>query len=379
MPRSPSPRVRLYLGTEKGTYVATTDSRRRRWDIHGPFQAGTPVYHVVPDPRSPGDVYALANSGFWGPILYRSRNHGARWSEIATPGLERQGRRPPPKTWGEVPPGAIRNLWHLEPGSANEPKTLFLGADPHRLYRSDDGGASWQENRGIAEHPTRLRWTPGGGGACLHTILLDPERPHRMFVGLSAAGTFRSDDGGGSWTPMNRGVAVDFLPERRPEVGQCVHHLALDPADSRIVYRQDHNGIYLSEDAMEHWTRVGRSLPTDFGFVVATHPALPGGAIFAPLTPPPQRTMPARRLQLYWFDRKKRAFRPMIHRSPWIGEYGNHREGLTVDGLDPVGIYFGTTGGQVIYSPDSGRTWSELPFRFPKIHSLSASPPPSRP
>ncbi len=376
MAPAPSSRVRLYLGTEKGTYVATTDLQRSKWKVTGPFQPGSAVFHVVPDPRTPGDVYALANSGFWGPGIFRSRDYGVKWSEVATPGFPPPGQRKAPKEFGKFPPEAIRALWHLEPGRADEPKTLFLGADPHRLYRSDDSGASWEENQGIAQHPTRPKWAPGGGGPCLHTILLDPERPSRMYVGLSAAGTFRTDDSGKTWKPMNRGVAVNFLPETRPEVGQCVHHVALDPSDSTVAYRQDHNGIYLSEDSMEHWTRVGKPLSTDFGFVVATSPSLPGGAIFAPLSPPEvTRTMPGQRFQLYWFDRKKRNFRPMVRSSPFLGEFGNHREGLAIDRLDPAGIYYGSTGGQVIYTPDAGRSWSAVPFQFPKIHSVSVSAP----
>lgn len=375
MSKSSAARVRVYLGTEKGAYVATTDMRRRKWTISGPYQPGTPVFHLAPDPRVYGDVYMLANNGFWGPSLYRSRDHGAKWSEIATPGFVRRPKRSPPEDFQKGQPGPIRNLWHLEPGRSTDPGTLFLGADPHRLYRSDDHGSSWTENMGIAEHPTRPKWNPGAGGPCVHSILLDPERPNRMYVGISAAGTFRSEDSGKSWTPLNRGVVVDFMPEHRPEVGQCVHHIALDSSDSRIIYRQDHNGIYLSEDAMEHWVHVGRTLPHDFGFVVATSPSLPGGAVFAPLASS-TRTMPGGRAELYWFDRKRRSFRPMIRSLKWIGEFGNHREGLAIDHLDPAGIYFGTTGGAVLYSPDAGRTWGEIPFRFPKIHSVTVSHPP---
>lgn len=378
MGRSTSDRVRVYLGTDRGTFVATSDLRRRKWKVTGPFQPGSPIFHVVPDPRTPGDVYALANSGFWGPSVFRSRDYGARWTEVATPGFPAPGKRKAPKEFGKFPPEAIKALWHIEPGRSDAPETLFLGADPHRLYRSDDRGDSWVENRGIAEHPTRPQWMPGGGGPCLHTILLDPQRPSRMYVGLSAAGTFRSDDSGASWKPANRGVVVNFLPAKSPEVGQCVHHVALDPSDTRVAYRQDHNGIYLSEDAMEHWTRVGKPLSTDFGFAVATSPTLPGGAVFAPLSPPEiTRTMPGQRFQLYWFDRKKRTFRPMVRKSPWVGEFGNHREGLAIDRLDPAGIYVGTTTGQLLYSPDGGRSWLEIPFRFPKIHSVSVGGPAS--
>ncbi len=362
--------VCLYVGTRKGSYVARSDTRRRTWKVEGPFHEEADVFQVREDPRHPGHVYSLANSPFWGPVVYRSTDGARRWAEIATPGLDRRSRRTPALDGPRSEP--VHNLWHLEPGPESAPKRLYVGVDPHGLYRSDDLGKSWSEVRGIAEHPTRSLWTPGAGGRCLHSILLDPSRPGRLYVGISAAGTFRSDDDGEAWAPKNRDVRADFLPNKTPEVGQCVHHLALDPEDPRIVYRQDHGGIYVSEDAADRWLHVGKSLPDDFGFVVATAPGLPGGAIFAPLLAPGRR-MAGHRLQLHFFDRKRRTFRPLLRPSRFVGDFGTHREGLTTDALDPTGIYLGTTAGDLVYSPNGGRSWGAIPFRFPTIHSVSAT------
>lgn len=362
--------VNVYVGTRKGSYVVRSDAARRSWKVEGPFHEDADVYHVVADPRHPGHVYSLANSPFWGPVLYRSTDGGRAWKEIKTPGLERRSSRTPAYDGPQTLP--IRNLWHLEPGPASAPKRLYVGLDPHGLYRSDDLGASWEAVEGIEKHPTRDKWNPGAGGACLHTILIDPDRPGRMYVGISAAGAFRSDDDGETWIPKNRNVRADFMPDKYPEVGQCAHHLALDPADPSVVYRQDHGGIYISEDGADRWVRVGKPLGSDFGFVVATAPALPGGAIFAPLEAMGRR-MPGHRLQLQFYDRTKQSFRPLLKPSPFVGDFGTHREALGTDTLDPAGIYLGTTGGDLVYTPNGGKSWGAIPFRFPGIHSVSTS------
>ena len=363
--------VAVYLGTYKGTYIARSDAGRRRWSVEGPFQAGENVYHAAPDPRHPGHVYSLANNAFWGPVLYRSIDGGRRWTEIGTPGLDRRRTRQP--SFDEAPSSKpIVNLWHFEPGPPGSPRTLYVGVDPHYLYRSTDAGRTWENLRGIAEHPTRPEWNPGAGGRCLHTVILDPTRPHRMYIGISAAGTFRSDDGGESWIACNRGVRADFLPNKTPEVGQCVHHVAIDPDDPKVFYRQDHAGIYVSDDAMDHWRHVGGALDHDFGFAVATAPALPGGAIFAPLVGE-SRTMPGHRAQVQWYDRRTERFRPMIRTSPTTGDFTVRREGMVADRLDPAGIYLGTTTGDLIFSPNGGRSWGVVPYRFPTINSVSVS------
>jgi hypothetical protein len=369
-------KVRVLIGTRKGGYIAESDTKRKKWKVSGPFQPGKDVFHLAADPRHPGDVYSAANSGFFGPMLFRSSNWGKTWTEIAPPMMTVSSKRPSPfDEEAQKAPKPIVNIWHVEPGPENEPNTVFLGIDPASMFRSDDRGESWVPVPGLNEHETRPKWNPGAGGMCLHTIVIDPTRPKRMYAGISAAGTFRSDDGGERWRPVNKGVQVSFLPEKAPEVGQCVHKVAIDAANPNLLYRQDHDGIYVSHDAMESWVRVGKPLPNDFGFVVATSRSLPGQAFFVPLEGEARITMKGG-VQVYrWTDAKKK-WTPMIRGSPWPGDLGTHREGLAADNLDPAGLYLGTTTGQLLYSSDAGKSWGAIPYYFPAIHSVSAAGPP---
>jgi len=365
--------VRVFVGTRKGGYVVEGDRRRTKWSVKGPFQPGRDVFHIAADPRQEGAVYAAVNSGFFGPMLLRSTDWGSKWSEIPPPMMTVMAKRPKPNPDGTPPSHPIVNLWHLEPGPANEPKSLYLGVDPASLYRSDDRGNSWESVTGLNEHETRPKWNPGAGGLCLHTVLIDPSKPSRRYVGISAAGTFKSDDGGEHWRPANRGVKVSFLPDPDPPFGQCVHKVALDPLRPETVYRQDHDGIYISRDAMESWTRIGKPLDTDFGFVVATAPALPGTAFFVPLQGE-SRTMKGG-VQVYRWTEKDRKWTPMVKGQPWRGDIGTHREGLAADALDPAGLYLGTTTGELFFSNDAAKSWGQVPYHFPGIHSVSVASP----
>jgi photosystem II stability/assembly factor-like uncharacterized protein len=367
-------KVRILVGTRKGSYVVEGDRRRSRWKVHGPFQPGYDVFHVAADPRTPGTIYALANNGWWGPMLMRSRNWGKKWTEVSVPQTPKSTKRPKP-TDGPFQ-SAIVNLWHLTAGRADQPGTVYLGVDPASLWKSDDEGESWEPVRGLNQHATRPKWNPGAGGMCLHTILLDPEHSNRMHIGISAAGTFRTDDGGAHWTPTNKGVTTDFQPVKRPEVGQCVHKVAIDTGDSSVLYRQDHCGIYVSRNSADSWTRVGRYFDDDFGMGVATAPALPGRAFFAPLEST-ARTMKGERFQVQRWTEGSRSWSPMVSGRSFSGAFGLHREGLATDALNPAGIYLGTTTGQLFWSPDAGRSWKMVPYQFPGIHSVEVAGPSS--
>ncbi len=366
--------VTVYVGTRKGAYAVESDGARRRWKVRGPYHKGNDVYQVSPDPRHPGTVYAGVNSVFFGPQLYRSTDEGRHWKEIAPPMMPVSKARPPPNF--DVDPRTIvrpvKNIWQITPGPENEPKRLFVGIDPASLYRSDDGGASWEGVEGLNAHETRPKWNPGAGGMCLHTILLDPTRPRRMYVGISAAGMFRTDDGGDHWAPMNQGVRISFLPEKSPPVGQCVHKVVLDPARPETAYRQDHDGIYVSHDSMEHWRRIGRPLGNDFGFVVTAPRSMPGHAFFMPLDPFP-RTAPGGSLQIYDWNDGTRTWRPTVRKGQFPGDMGVHREGIASDRQDPAGVYLGTTTGDLVVSNDGGRKWTQVPYRFPSIHSVTVA------
>jgi len=366
-------KVRVYVGTRKGGYALTSDRSRRKWTVSGPFQSGKDVFHVAPDPREPGTVYSAANSPWWGPMLFRSKDHGKNWTEIAPPMMSTSTKRPQPGPEGPAK-HPIVNLWHIEPGPESEPGTIYLGVDPASLFKSEDRGNSWEGVAGINEHETRPRWNPGAGGMCLHTILIDPSKPSRRYVGISAAGTFKSEDGGAHYRPVNKGVKVSFQPEKFPPFGQCVHDVVLDPANPTTVYRQDHDGIYVSHDAMESWRRIGGALDYDFGFVVAAPKAMPGHAFFVPLQGE-ARVAPGQ-LQVYEWREKEKSWRPTIKGKPWPGDMGVQREGLAADAMDPAGLYLGTTTGQLFLTNNAAKTWSEVPFHFPAIHSVSVASPP---
>jgi hypothetical protein len=370
-------KVRILVGTRKGTYVVEGDRRRAKWKIGPAAHEGSEVYHVVADPRHPGDLYAAVNSGFWGPMMSRSRDWGRKWKEIATP-LTPGGKDRKPLFDGNpdtpAPVRAVANLWHIEPGLPGDPTTLWVGADPHLLFRSDDRGETWEPIPAINDNPDKKNWSPGAGGACLHTVILDPRDAQRLYIGLSAVGTFRSEDGGKSWKPTNRGVEAPFLPNKFPETGQCVHHVAIDAAEPDTFYRQDHGGMYVSHDRMNKWVRIGKPLGDDFGFCVASPAKKPGIAYFVRLSGM-ARVTDEGHFQVWEWNDRTRKWRTLLSSKAFPGHFGVQREGIATDRFDPPGIYVGTTTGQLFVSPDAGKTWRLLPFAFPGIHSVSVANP----
>jgi hypothetical protein len=371
-------KVRVLVGTRKGAYVVESDLARKKWKLASKFETGYEVFHLAADPRHPGDVYACVNSWLWGPALYRSRDYGKKWDEIGTPMLAaKSGRKPrfdPDNPEAPPPTYPVANLWHLEPGHASQPDTLFMGLDPYSLHRSDDLGATWEPVSGLNDHPTKDKWNPGNGGPCLHTILVDPTRPNRLYAGISAAGLFRTDDGGKNWALANQGVETPFNPEKFPAVGQCVHKVAMDSAKPEVLYRQDHGGIYVSHNSGESWDRIGKSLDDDFGFGVTSAPTLPGRAFFVPLNSENRMTMHGG-FQVYEWSEASKSWKALMPPSRFPGDYATHREGVASDALDPAGIYVGTTTGQIFLSPDAGKNWSQMPIQFPAIHSISVVGP----
>jgi photosystem II stability/assembly factor-like uncharacterized protein len=366
--------VRILVGTRKGLHVVKGDLRRRSWKIGSPSLDMNDVYHVVADPRHPGSLYAAANSTFWGPMVQQSLDWGKTWNEIATPLTPVKKDRTAPADPQNPPTRPVANLWHLEPGPEEDRNSIYLGGDPHLLFRSTDLGASWEPVESINGHPDRKNWSPGNGGPCLHTIVLDPRDARRMYIGMSSVGTFRSEDGGRNWVPTNKSVECPFLPEgkRFPETGQCVHKVAIDRGDPDTFYRQDHGGIYVSHDRMDSWTRIGQPLGDDFGFGVAAPPARSGIAYFVRLDG--FRTTKEFFQVEEWND-KTRRWKMLVRPNAFPGRFCVLREGIATDSLDPPGIYVGTTTGQLFVSPDAGKTWQLLPYVFPEIRSVSVGGP----
>jgi hypothetical protein len=352
--------VLILAGTRKGLFRLRGDDDRRKWEIEGPLLKGWEVFHAVRDRRD-GAIVACTNNWVYGASVHRSADDGGSWERSDGLGL---------------PEGSdltLEKTWHVEPGHPSQPDTIWLGAAPGVLFRSDDRGASWEPVRGILEHPTRERWMPGAGGMCCHSISLDPDDPQRLYVGISAAGVFRTDDGGETWAPVNKEVAADFNPDDPyPEVGQCVHKLLVHPERPERLWQQNHCGVYRSDDRGENWERLdGNGLPSDFGFALAIHPRDPDTAWVVPEEGAENRVTCDGRLGVYrtrdggssWEARS-------AYDEAWVAIL---RENAATDNLDPVGVYVGTQSGSVFVSPDEGETWVEAARHLPPVLSVEVA------
>jgi photosystem II stability/assembly factor-like uncharacterized protein len=354
--------VGVLVGTRKGAFIFRSDARRRTWTLEGPHFAGETVHHFILDSRDGETLYAATRSDWWGPDVQRSRNWGRTW--LRTKGGVRFA-----KDAGH----SVTCIWHIRSGRASEPGVVYAGVDPAGLFRSEDGGVTWEEVRGLNRHPTRGRWTPGAGGLIVHTIVLDPANAQRMFVAISAAGVFRSDDGGRSWQPRNKGTRADFLPNKFPELGQCVHKLALAPGSSDVLYQQNHCGVYHSDSAGDAWSDISRGLPSRFGFPIAVHPREPRTIWVLPLVSSQMRACPKGSLAVYRSTDAGRSWQKQNRGLPTRNAHLTIlREAMSTDTCDPAGVYFGTETGQLFYSRDAGRQWHLLADFLPPILSVEA-------
>jgi hypothetical protein len=352
----------LLIGTRRGLFVATSDRDRREWSLDGPHIAGYEVYHAVFDPRDDRTAYAAANHAVWGAHLYRSADGGARWEQLAD--------RPafPAESGHE-----LRAIWHLQPDPIR-PRRLYAGTEPGALFISDDGGESWTWAVGLEEHPTRTLWQPAKGGLALHSVQVDPRDPDRLYIALSAGGVYRSDDDARSWKPINRGVRADFLPEPYPVAGQCVHSVRLHAATPDRLYQQNHCGLYRSDDRGENWTEISEGLPSDFGYVVGLDPGDPDRCWVIPEESSHLRSVCGGRLRVFESGDAGASWTARHEGLPQAHAYVSVlRESMATDGLDPCGVYFGTSTGHLFGSPD-GRSWTEIAGYLPKILSVTAAP-----
>jgi photosystem II stability/assembly factor-like uncharacterized protein len=351
----------ILAGTRKGLFVLRSDEGRRDWRIEGPLLTGWEVFHAVIDPRD-GTLYACTNSDVYGATVHRSSDLGQTWERAEELGLpEASGLK-------------LEKTWHLEPGHESQPETLWLGGAPGVLFRSQDSGRTWKPVPGIVEHSSRERWNPGAGGMCCHSVQLDPTDPARLYVGISAAGVFRSDDGGETFQPANRGTAADFLPEPNPELGQCVHKVLVHPGQPDRLWQQNHCGVYRSDDRGESWERLdGNGLPSSFGFPIAIHPRDPDTAFVVPEEGAENRVTSGGRLGVY---RTRDAGATWDVRGPGLPEQAwvaVLRECMASDRLDPVGVSVGTQSGSSFVSPDEGESWIEAARHLPPVLSVEAA------
>jgi photosystem II stability/assembly factor-like uncharacterized protein len=387
-------KVRVLVGTRKGAFILSSDGKREKWDVSGPHFAGWEMYHVKGSPVDPNRLYASQSSGWFGQIIQRSDDGGKTWHQPGTPPGEPATSAPAmPKgdsnkfaydasaetgkpltthQWydGTQHPWEFKRVWHLEP-SLTEPDTVYAGVEDAALFRSIDGGKSWAELPGLRGHGTGPKWQPGAGGMCLHTIILDPSNPGRIYIAISAAGAFRTDDGGKTWKPINRGLRSEHIPDPNAEVGHCVHHVAMHPSRPGVLFMQKHWDVMRSDDAGDNWREVSGNLPTDFGFVIDVNSQEPETIYVVPIKSDSEHYVHQGKLRVYRSRTGGNEWEALIKGLPQSNCYVNVlRDAMAVDSLDKCGIYFGTSGGQVYASADAGDSWAPIVRDLPAVLSV---------
>jgi len=387
-------KVRVLVGTRKGAFILESDGKREKWNVSGPHFAGWEIYHLKGSPVDPNRIYASQSSGWFGQIIQRSDDGGKTWHQPGTPaGQGSTIPAGPPKAesnkfaydaspetgkaltthqWydGTQHPWEFKRVWHLEP-SLSDPETVYAGVEDAAIFRSTDGGNNWQELPGLRGHGTGPKWQPGAGGMCLHTIILDPSNAQRMWIAISAAGAFRTEDGGKSWKPINQGLRSQYIPDPNAEVGHCVHHIAMNPKRPGTLFMQKHWDVMRSDNAGDQWTEVSGNLPTDFGFVIDIHAHEPDTIYVVPIKSDSEHYVHEGKLRVFRSRSGGNEWEPLTKGLPQKDCYVNVlRDAMSVDSLDKCGIYFGTTGGQVYASADAGDSWAAIVRDLPAVLSV---------
>jgi photosystem II stability/assembly factor-like uncharacterized protein len=362
--------VRVLVGTRKGAFVLTSDEGRERWDVNGPHFGGWEVYHLKASPADPDRLYASQSTGWFGQLIQRSNDGGKTWEPMGNE-FKYDGDPGTHLWYDDTPhPWEFARVWHLEP-SPTDPDMVFAGVEDAALFRSNDGGRSWQELPGLRGHETAPSWHPGAGGLCLHTIVLDPRDPGRIIVAISAAGVFRSDDSGKTWRAANRGLLTDGIPNPDAEAGHCVHRIAMHPSQPDVLYMQKHWDVMRSDDAAESWNEVSGNLPSDFGFPIDVHAHEPETIYVVPIKSDSEHYPPDGKLRVYRSRTGGNEWEALTNGLPQRDCFVNVlRDAMAVDSLDSCGVYFGTTGGQVYASTNSGDNWSPIVRDLPAVLSV---------
>jgi photosystem II stability/assembly factor-like uncharacterized protein len=363
-------KVRVLAGTRKGAFIIESDGKREKWDISGPHFAGWEIYHVKGSPADPNRLYASQSSGWFGQVVQRSNDGGKNWEAVGNKFVY-EGV-PGTHQWydGTPHPWEFKRVWHFEP-SLTDPDTVYAGVEDAAIFRSTDGGQTWNEMAGLRGHGTGPQWQPGAGGMCLHTILLDPANAARMYIAISAAGAFRSDDCGRTWTPINRGLRSEYIPDQDAEVGHCVHRIAMHRARPDVLFMQKHWDVMRSDNRGDLWREVSGNLPTDFGFVIDVHAHEPETIYVVPIKSDREHFPPDGKLRVYRSRTGGNEWEELGKGLPESNCYVNVlRDAMAVDSLDSCGIYFGTTGGQVYASSDAGDRWAPIAEHLPAVLSV---------
>jgi photosystem II stability/assembly factor-like uncharacterized protein len=383
-------KVRVLVGTRKGAFELSSDAKRERWEVSGPHFPGWEIYHVKGSPADPNRLYASQSSGWFGQVIQRSNDGGKTWETPGGEAIPKPGEMPKvsnkfvydtssetgkPLTThqfydGTQHPWEFKRVWHMEP-SLTDPDTVYAGVEDAALFRSSDGGQSWHELAGLRGHGTGPRWQPGAGGMCLHTILLDPGNPQRIFIAISAAGAFRTDDGGKTWKPINQGLRSQHIPDPTAEVGHCVHRIALHRSRPNTLFMQKHWDVMRSDNAGDMWHEISGNLPTDFGFVIDVHAHEPETIYVIPIKSDSEHFVPDGKLRVYRSRTGGNEWEALTKGLPQSDCFVNVlRDAMAVDSLDKCGIYFGTTGGQVYASADAGDSWTPIVRDLPAVLSV---------
>ncbi|MGA8528676.1 MAG: exo-alpha-sialidase [Acidobacteriaceae bacterium] len=384
-------KVRVLVGTRKGAFTLTADGKRENWEVSGPFFAGWEIYHMKGSPVNPDRIYVSQTSSWSGQVIQRSDDGGKTWH---APG---GGIQKSPQGWpmgesnrfvydtsdttgkpltthqfydGTQHPWEFKRVWHLEP-SLTDAEAVYAGIEDAALFKSTDGAHSWKELSGLRGHGTGPKWQPGAGGMCLHTVILDPKDPDRIYIAISAAGAFRTDDGGETWKPINKGLRSQFIPDPNAEVGHCVHHIAMNPKRPGVLFMQKHWDVMRSDDSGDSWREVSGNLPTDFGFAIDVHSHDPETIYVAPIKSDSEHFPLEGKLQVWRSRSGGDEWEALTNGLPQKDCYVNVlRDAMAVDTLDDCGIYFGTTGGQVYVSPDAGDSWKPIVRDLPAVLSV---------
>jgi hypothetical protein len=354
-------RVTLLVGTKRGLFIAHSDAARRAWTLSEPLLTGHEVYHAIIDPRGNGrTAWAATDHAVWGAHVHRSDDGGETWTTLENAPHHADAR-------------GLKAIWYLAPGHAAQPGVLHAGIEPAGLFTSRDFGGSWHAVESLNDHPTSGSWQPAGGGLALHSIIVDPMEPSRLYCAISAGGVYRSDDGGASWQPKNRGTRADFLPERMPPTGQCVHKLLLHPLRPERLYQQNHCGVYRSDDCGDSWTEITSNLPSDFGYALALDPRDADTLFVIPEESSHMRATIDGRLRVYRSRDAGASWQSLENGLPQQHAYVQIlRDAFAADTLEPLGLYFGTSSGHLFASRDGGESWTMVAGFLPKILSVTA-------
>ena len=386
--------VRVLVGTKKGAFILTSDGKRKDWKVGGPLFGGWPIYHMKGSGVDPNRIYVSQASDWFGQIIQRSDDGGQTWHQ---PGLapgestttpegspkgesnkfvydtsDKTGKPLTTHQWydGTQHPWEFKRVWHLEP-SLDDPNTVYAGVEDAAIFKTMDGGKTWKELSGLRGHASGPQWAPGAGGMCLHTILINPKNPKQVYIAISSAGVFRTDDEGKTWKPINQGLKSEYIPDPTAEVGHCVHRIAMHLSKPNTLFMQKHWDVMRSDDAGESWKEVSGNLPTDFGFPIEVHAHEPETIYVVPIKNDSEHYPPEGKLRVYRSRNGGNKWEALTKGLPQKDCYVNIlRDAMAVDSLDSCGVYFGTTGGQVYVSADSGDNWATIVRDLPSVLSV---------